>query len=693
MRTKKVVYISPKYEAVGSRVIRDYPADYTQNIDLLTGFTSRPAGTMAQALVSGPGLSFNYEKKKEKAAMKAFVAVDDVLVNTGSNPIRRVTLKNQENDLVLEIDYKHFPEHQAFLIEGKITNSGSVPIRHVKDLCSFDIAFDAAWTGDTVLYTIGGGTTHFVFPPFAFQIDKRRVMGSLWPSFSIDSGDTGRSSDKYMPFFYITDEDDASGVYGALEWSGIWKIDFHRRDEYLYVKGGIREVDLTIRPGETIVMPRAMLGFWEGDIHTGRNALRRFIREWYPKWQGEDLGAPVTWNHAFTFGPSITAETFKRQVPVCADLGFEWMQIDWGWYAGCIKHRKANGDAASGIGNWGRVDTERFPEGIEPLADLVRAHGMKYCTWVDPEQASPTSDFAHDHPDWLLYDDESGVRSMGLVNFGLKEVQDWFIEMITGLIRKWGVHKLKWDNNIDPINYWRKHDDPEHKGLLQLKHIRGVYRVWDELRRINPTLVLENCSSGGRRFDLGAFGHAHIHHGSDFNFHNDIVRNQISGLNTVMPSYRVIHTCTWQAHDYPDNYVQTRFGGILRFSQDFASWPQRDLDRTREHIRIYKTIRHLLKADFYALFTQPRELEAWDGWQFIDPVTQESCVMIFRLKSSEGMTCPRLRGLDPLKLYRLTNPYNGDSQTLNGQDLMADGLPIQLEPDQACILHIMPEET
>ena len=126
-----------------------------------------------------------------------------------------------------------------------------------------------------------------------------------------------------------------------------------------------------------------MIGFYEGDIHAGRNALRRFIRHWYPRWQGQDLGAPVSWNHAFTFEARITDEIFRRQVPVCADLGFDWMQIDWGWYAGCIPPM----GMTHGIGNWTTVEPTRFPNGIEPLADLVRSYGMKYCTWVDPEQA------------------------------------------------------------------------------------------------------------------------------------------------------------------------------------------------------------------------------------------------------------------------------------------------------------------
>lgn len=681
---KKTVYLSSKKEGNGAWTVRETGPALAPAVDLLRGFAQRPPGALAAALMPAPGLSVRYQGLPALRAMSAFgVESDGVDGSDPRHPRRRVVLANAVNRLALEIEYVHYPQHNAVVFGGEIVNRSTAPIRNVRELCSFDIALDAGVTGDTVLYTIGGGVTHFVFPPFAFQVDKRRVMGSLWPSFTIDSGDTGRSSDRYLPFFYITDENDASGLYAGLEWSGIWKIAFHRHEEYLYVHGGMLDVDLTLRPGERIPMPRALLGFYEGSIHDGRNAMRRFISDWFPLYEGKPLETPVTWNHAFTFGPTINDATFRKQVPVCAELGFEWMQIDWGWFAGCAQHREAGGSAHTGIGNWTRVDPERFPNGIEPLADLVRSHGMKYCTWVDPEQAHPTSDIAREHPEWMLYVDDAR-REMCMVNFALREVQDHFIELIDRqIIKRWGVHKLKWDHNIDPREYWNRHDDPEHKGLLQIRHIRGVWRVWEELRRRNPQLVLENCSSGGRRFDLGTFARAHVHHGSDFNFQHDIVRSQISGLNTVMPSFCVIHTCTWGDHASPDVYYQSRFGGILRFSQDFASWPAEARERAKKHIAVYKSIRRHLKGDFYALFPQPRDLEEWDGWQFHDPSADQGFVLAFRARSPEARRSARLRGLRPQRTYTFTDPYSGEEVKALGAALMDEGFAFSVERDAA----------
>ena len=43
-------------------------------------------------------------------------------------------------------------------------------------------------------------------------------------------------------------------------------------------------------------------------------------------------------------------------------------------------------------------------------------------------------------------------------------------------------------------------EGPERTGITEIKHIMGLYRFWDELRSRHPGLVIDNCSSGGRRF-------------------------------------------------------------------------------------------------------------------------------------------------------------------------------------------------
>jgi alpha-galactosidase len=48
------------------------------------------------------------------------------------------------------------------------------------------------------------------------------------------------------------------------------------------------------------------------------------------------------------------------------------------------------------------VNTERFPNGLEPLADYVRSLGMGFGLWFEPERVTPGTWLYDKHPEWLL---------------------------------------------------------------------------------------------------------------------------------------------------------------------------------------------------------------------------------------------------------------------------------------------------
>lgn len=679
-------------------------------MDLLERLCTGSPGNVARALTPGLGISFSYETRRNGPAIDDFTLQEthDVTTEYGTPGVRAILL-NGTGNLRLTVTYSPFPEHDVVVIGAELENIGILPIPNIREIRPLDLRFDTGWLGAPIVHTIGGGVTHGFFPPIAFELQTRQFISTskVRRPLRIDSGISGRSSDLYTPLFFIEDPGRTSGMFAGLEWSSSWNAEFYRHvsqgagsaggtadvpqgdtpaTDYFYLQGTLEDVDYALRPHERLELPRGVIGFYEGSIDDGRNALRHFINDWFPKYQGGHTEPPVTFN---TGGPLLTEERFCNLIPVCADLGFEWMQIDWGWFPGC----RPPEDSYAGMGNWEEVDLQRFPNGIAPIADQVRAHGMKYCTWIDPEEAHPSSRIVREHPEWMIYSDRGNRynQDMALVNFGLRDVQDYFIDLIGRLIQEWGIHKLKWDHNIDPRWHWLKHDDPERRGALQLEHIRGVWHVWDELRNNHPTLILENCSSGGRRFDLGAFSHAHIHHSSDFKYEDDIVRNQISGLNTVMPSYRVISTVTQRGPDAPDMSVMSRFGSILRFQEDFLSWSPEAKARVKRHIGIYKSVRHLLNADFYALFPQPRSQQDWDGWQFHDPDTGEGFVMSFRMQGDESTRSPKLRGLTEETCYRLHDPYSGNEIKVSGTSLQEQGITTTLDRNSANLWHYRPE--
>ena len=75
-------------------------------------------------------------------------------------------------------------------------------------------------------------------------------------------------------------------------------------------------------------------------------------------------------------------------------MGVERFVLDDGWFRG-RRHDHA------GLGDW-TVDEEVWPDGLDPLIGHVRACGMQFGLWFEPEMVNPDSDLYRAHPDWIL---------------------------------------------------------------------------------------------------------------------------------------------------------------------------------------------------------------------------------------------------------------------------------------------------
>ena len=49
-----------------------------------------------------------------------------------------------------------------------------------------------------------------------------------------------------------------------------------------------------------------------------------------------------------------------------------------------------------------RTNERKYPDGLGPLIDHVRATGMEFRLWVEPEMVNPDSDLYRAHPNWVL---------------------------------------------------------------------------------------------------------------------------------------------------------------------------------------------------------------------------------------------------------------------------------------------------
>ncbi|WP_416395013.1 MULTISPECIES: alpha-galactosidase [unclassified Curtobacterium] len=180
-----------------------------------------------------------------------------------------------------------------------------------------------------------------------------------------------------------------------------------------------------------------------------------------------------------------------------ARIGVERYVLDDGWFRG-------RRDDHAGLGDW-YVDDAVWPDGLGPIVDRVRALGMQFGLWFEPEMVNEDSDLARAHPEWILQADGRlpvRARDQQVLDLAVPEAFAYVLERMTAIIGEYGIEYVKWDHNRDLV-------EAGHAGGGAAVHEQtlAAYRLMATLKERFPTLEIESCASGGGRVDLGVIEH------------------------------------------------------------------------------------------------------------------------------------------------------------------------------------------
>ncbi len=179
-----------------------------------------------------------------------------------------------------------------------------------------------------------------------------------------------------------------------------------------------------------------------------------------------------------------------------AEVGAERFVLDDGWFGG------RRNDSA-GLGDWW-VSPEVYPGGLHPIVNRVRALGMQFGLWFEPEMVNPDSDLYRNHPSWILAApgvDIISSRNQYTLDLTQQAVTDYLFEKMALLVAEYSIDYIKWDMNRDT-------HFPGSKGRGAMhRQTNAVYHLIAKLRAAFPTLEIESCSSGGARADYGILRH------------------------------------------------------------------------------------------------------------------------------------------------------------------------------------------
>lgn len=502
------------------------------------------------------------------------------------------------------------------------------------------------------------------------------------------------STAEYINWFSLELGSGGDGVFGGMQWSGLWFFHFARTSKELILQGGVDQCRHDLAPGRSLASPRVFYGCYGGDVDAGIHQMHRYLRAHVMPPDPDENFPWVCYNTWYNWNIELQEETLREEARLAADLGFECFYLDAGWYAGSPAKRASFG---IGLGTW-TENREKFPSGIAAFADFVHSLGMKFGVWVEPERVDLS---LVDRPgsairkSWLAGADvpeASGRGGTSLLCFGNPEVVAWAKETLSRVVAEYKVEWLKWDHNMYFI--CTRGDHGHQTGDGNYAHIRGVYEVMDHLRQRFPRLVIENCASGGYRTDLGIIRYTNTAWNSDATAPGHRVRYQTTGAGYVFPP-QYLNSWFIKNREEPvsetsspallDYYFRSRMLGAFGVSDRIADWPANVREAARRAVAAVKRMRPTLRGDVYHLLPQaslfipplPAPSE-WEAIEYFHPAAQQGVVLCFRAQAeAAGLTLP-LRGLDPKSRYRVTWNDAGRRETRTGAEWSKSGAKVAL---------------
>lgn len=561
-------------------------------------------------------VSFIFSEGK-KVTGNDFISIkENVICNNCNKRVSVIELANTSLNIEVLLEVTLYKTFNIIQLGGKITNGGRSVLKGFRDPKIIDLCWRKSVCHLPYIRRIKGGPWGDVaYPPVGHRCEDVQLLEHYqqWNSISaVCPEDDGRASCEYQPLMTVGD-DKKAGIFIALEWAGSYSIDCKRVQDFwgyntegdIKVSAGVTGVNIDLYPEMSIPLPNAWIAFYEGNLDSGGQLWRKFFGKILaPKLLGDRLLPLTSYNHWIAYEIELFDELKAiNEARICAQLGLEYFVFDAGWYKGGFR---------GGNGNWEITDTEKIPSGFNTLSKTISDMGLKFGSWLEPEYAALDSKLVMEHPDWFLdYEpskDEISNEGRGrniLMNFALKEVQDWWVEFFYKWVKECNIRWVRWDFNRPPAKFWKHNDSAGNKGLTQIHYVRGLYDTLDRILHNCPELVIEQCAGGGTRIEPGILRRGHTYWIDDHSSSPHLVRFFQHGMNLFWPARYANVNVVSRNGDISESEWLSHQAGSFGVSSRLVDWDKEKLNELKRQIERFKEFRHLLGGRFYSISGQP----------------------------------------------------------------------------------------
>jgi alpha-galactosidase len=526
----------------------------------------------------------------------------------------------------------------------------------------------------------------------------------------------GRTTQTHTPYLFLRDDDSGLALVWHLVPNGNWFIrirsaipallDSPARQITVEVGLGDRQFRPLLNPGQSLALPEIIIQAAPGsDPESACVRLHRHLHTQYlPAYPRPIPSVYNTWFDAFD---SLEVPRLRQQLATARELGFEIFTVDAGWYGGAIDqpwHLL--------VGHWEEKQSAAFYGRMREFADEVRAAGLGFGLWMEPERFGSGAPIRKQHPDWFV-DAGGGFAHIDLT---LPDAYAWVRSEIGRLVETYRLAWMKIDYNFE------LGPDPH-----QAAHV-GYFQAWHallaELPIRYPDTTFEACASGAMRMDLAM---ARLH---PFHFISDTVNpvdqlrifqgallrlppgrsgfwSVLRSIGNTIPDYgkpldqaqpKIVVPCggVWdpaQTVD-PDFALHVACLGMFGMSGDLMNLPESVRDRIRLHLDFFKVWRRFIHTAEVTPLVPARPKSDRSGWlafHYQQPGNPDSLLYVFRLQDVQADRSWRLPDLDSSSSYSV-RPFDrpeSEAVVFTGQALRQTGVRTHLPTPQSAQTYIL----
>ena len=188
-------------------------------------------------------------------------------------------------------------------------------------------------------------------------------------------------------------------------------------------------------------------------------------------------------------------------------------------------------------------------------------------------------------------------------------------------------------------------------------------------------MLLGSCASGGRRNDIESMRRAVPLWYSDF-FLEDTTKRQAMqhALFAWFPYFGAEPPRNGEVEEDYFYKMRSSLTPFTKFKVNIEELTEEKMQKMRQFYEEWKSVCKSFYADYYPLIPWNIDESQWIGHEFIDSVTGEGFLQLYRRPHAPEQQCVILKGLEKEKRYMLKVLGSDEQVTvLSGQELMNTG--------------------